>query len=354
MKNILDTAKYAYALCKIRQAEGHLSAARQIIEILTLQMIKGIGYSKYHFAEMWKKDASLDYKFSFLSHRNFVNKIHQINSRKFHGLTQFKPNEKAFFKLFHIPCAEYIGTLNQNWGVACNGAKLQTKEELTAILKPYLDQDICFKILEGSGGKDFRIYRVNLDDRELTVCHANESKKHSIAQLYEDLLRVSPDGWLIEKAIAQHSLLAKLNPSSVNTIRMYVFQDNMGKMDILGSFLRIGRKNSLTDNSASGGLVCKITPEKGKLQQACEWSPSLHGVSAHPDHRAQIEGITIPFWNEAKTLGLNTLALLPKTRFAGFDIAITQEGPIMVEVNIQPDSDGLSYMKIQTANVFDG
>ncbi|NOZ42328.1 MAG: hypothetical protein GXP02_04060, partial [Alphaproteobacteria bacterium] len=133
---------------------------------------------------------------------------------------------------------------------------------------------------------------------------------------------------------------------------MYVFQDKNGTTRVQGAFLRIGRQSCLVDNSASGGLVSRIDPETGQLHQACGWSPALAFSPVHPDHGARIGAVILPFWQQARALGMRTLRVLPGTRFAGLDIAIIESGPVMVEVNIQPSSNGLSFMKIPTARIF--
>ncbi len=352
MKIKLQKAKYIYNLCSKRHKEGHLSTFRQILEIGWLHVTRGVGYSKYHFAEMWRKDASWDYKTGFLSHHDYVSKIHEINQRKFHGLTQFKPTEKAFFKLFHIPCVKYIGTLNAEWGMTSDGKDLQTKDDLENLLNLQVGKSICFKLLQGDGGRGFKIFSISREKNETRIRHISNEQEYSPDELFRMLQDESQGGWLLEEFIVQHPVLSALNPRSINTVRMYVFQDSNGKISVPGAFLRIGREDSLTDNSTGGGLVSKIDFSTGTLQQTCEWSPEMNYMPQHPDHKARIEGVVVPFWQDAVTLGKKTLSVLPQTRFVGLDIAITPEGPLMVEVNVQPDSDGLSFVGIQTANLF--
>lgn len=352
MRNKIQKIKYVYHLCSERHKQGHLSALRQILEIAWLQATRGIGYAKYHYANMWHKNATWDYKTSFLSQQNFVKKIHKINKRKFHGVTQYKPLEKAFLKLFNIPCADYMGILNKQLGTASKGENLQTKADLENLLKQNIDEKICFKLIEGDGGKGFRAYKIIQKNQQIFVRHLSSEKELSLDQLFHTLQEESPEGWLLEKYIVQHPTLKALNPSSINTVRLHVFQDKAGTVSVLNSLLRIGRQSSLTDNVSGGGMVSRIDQDTGILFQACKWTPELVNMPSHPDNGTQIEGITLPFWQEIKDLGKKTLLLLPQTRFVGLDIAITPEGPIIVEINVQSDSDLISFTQIQTAKVF--
>ena len=96
----LKKIPYIVELCNKRARQGHLSVYRQLLEIAILQATRGIGYDVYHYAGMWDKEAKWDYKNSFLSYKDYGKKVYQLNERKFHGMSQYKPYEKAFFNLF--------------------------------------------------------------------------------------------------------------------------------------------------------------------------------------------------------------------------------------------------------------
>lgn len=65
--------------------------------------------------------------------------------------------------------------------------------------------------------------------------------------------------FIIQKAIKQHSLLSKINSSSINTIRIITYRsvkDN--SINIIQSFLRFGKEDSLYDNFDKGGGIVNI------------------------------------------------------------------------------------------------
>ena len=45
----------------------------------------------------------------------------------------------------------------------------------------------------------------------------------------------------------------------------------------------------------------------------------------------------MPYWNEAVDLSIRAVAAFPHLQFAGVDIAITAEGPVVIELNVEPD-----------------
>ncbi|MFV0278864.1 MAG: sugar-transfer associated ATP-grasp domain-containing protein [Parahaliea sp.] len=143
-------------------------------------------------------------------------------------------------------------------------------------------------------------------------------------------------GWVIEQYIKQHDLLMRLNASSVNTLRIWLLQQQ-GEVRLLGAILRIGRKGNVVDNSSRGGLLAKVDLATGKLEKAknAVIFPDFH--THHPDSGAQIENLTLPFWVECQELAKQALRVFPKASFTGLDMAITATGPVVVELNLEPD-----------------
>src|SRR5699024_10148409 len=69
----------------------------------------------------------------------------------------------------------------------------------------------------------------------------------------ESLVSFKKD-YVIQQVIEQHNTLKRLNPSSVNTIRITTFLHN-NQVSVLSSHLRIGNEDSIYDHY---GIVCGI------------------------------------------------------------------------------------------------
>jgi hypothetical protein len=59
----------------------------------------------------------------------------------------------------------------------------------------------------------------------------------------------------------------------------------------------------------------------------------------HPDTGAVIEGRVLPFWQDTVDLGCRAHAVFAPRVVVGWDIAITQRGPVLIEGNGSPDVD---------------
>ena len=63
----------------------------------------------------------------------------------------------------------------------------------------------------------------------------------------------------------------------------------------------------------------------------------------HPDTDAQITGAVLPIWQEALDLALNAQSLLKQVPLIGWDIAISNNGPLIIEANETPDLALMQY-----------
>ena len=351
--NRLEKVRYVFRLCKKRQSEGELSAIRQLVEIAVLLATRGIGYNIYHFAGMYERSASWKYKCSYLSNRDYVKKVYQVNERKFQGASQFKPLEKAFFRQFAIPTPTYFGTLHEQWGCTPDGSPLRSPADLQRCLAPLAGKKVCFKLVEGASGKGFKAYQVLAQSDPLILTHPVSGDRHSIEELFDLLVRESREGWLLEEHIEQHPVLKAFNPTSLNTVRMFLYKKRNGEVISLRSFLKTGRPGALIDKTENGGASVFVNEETGVLQNGFNWSPEMRPLAQHPGSKLKFEGVQLPFWKEARDMAIGALRAFPGTRFVGVDVAITENGPVMIEMNVQPDAECMAVLRLPTATLFD-
>jgi hypothetical protein len=325
---------------------------RQLLEISYLQLTRGIGYDIYHYAGMWDRSAGWDYKTGFLSYRDFGREVYRLNERKFHGMSQYKPYEKAFFNLFGIPTAPFIGILHPSVGIRADGRPLRTGEQFGECMRDLVGTRFCAKLVEGWNGRGFKAFRVVEHDGSPAAREIFGGEEHDFESLYATLLHESEDGWLLEGYLEQHPALKVFNPTSLNTIRMFVFEKSDGNVVLLGAFLKTGRAGALIDKTENGGAAVFVDPENGRLTHAFNWAPDMRPLERHPATGEVFAGVRIPYWPQAVDLACFALRASVETRFAGVDVAITADGPVLVEMNLHPDADCMPVLRLQTRKIF--
>ena len=147
-----------------------------------------------------------------------------------------------------------------------------------------------------------------------------------LAKLQQDY----PYGFVLEELIRQCQEMAALHPESVNTVRIPTlrFDDHV---QIVHPFLRVGRGKSVVDNGMSGGILCTIDPKTGIVKNTAD-ERGVHYVEI-PESGVKLIGFQIPRWSEALELARQLTQVIPSNRWTGWDLALTDDGWIMVEGN---------------------
>ncbi len=139
---------------------------------------------------------------------------------------------------------------------------------------------------------------------------------------------------IITEYLEMHPDIRKLNPESVNTLRIMVINEHGDDPVIPYVYLRIGTKKSGTvDNVGHGGMVCKVDPETGRFYGAESLSNHVfHKEEVHPDTKERLEGF-LPHWELVKDTIIQIAKYIPELRYLGYDVAITPDGFKIVEIN---------------------
>lgn len=142
--------------------------------------------------------------------------------------------------------------------------------------------------------------------------------------------------YILQPRITNHSDLAKLTAGGLCTVRVVTGRDRAGQISILAAVYRMGRSGSLGDNFAAGGLAASIDLAEGRLSTAAGKAPASVRFTHHPDTGYPIAGIVIPDWEDVKRLCLRAHERISQFTIVGWDVAVTDQGAMLVEGNWKP------------------
>ena len=142
---------------------------------------------------------------------------------------------------------------------------------------------------------------------------------------------------LCEEFIRQHEEMSKLHPASVNTIRVLALCDGEN-VNFLSAVLRVGgREDSVADNMQNNGLGAAIDIPTG-IVKTFGHDLQYKAFAYHPVTGAQIIGFRIPKWAEVLSTIEKAHKQIPDYPLLGWDVAITEDGVEIVEINRSPGS----------------
>lgn len=159
-------------------------------------------------------------------------------------------------------------------------------------------------------------------------------KNTDIKQLHQFMI---DNDLFCEDTIVQHKDMNKLHEQSINTIRIVtVLKDN--KAHVMYTLLRIGIGDMKVDNVGSGGIYTVLSDDGHIVCPA--WSDkTITTYDKHPTTGFDLIGFRIPMFKKACDLCKKAALVEPHIRYVGWDVAITLDGPVLVEGNQLPGYD---------------
>jgi len=190
---------------------------------------------------------------------------------------------------------------------------------------------LALKPDEGSHGKGF--FKFSYDEGRYYLNSEIASKEQ-----IEALLSDAKNQYLVTEYIQMHTELKRIYDGSVNTIRIIVFKKDGKTPEIGNTYMRIGSsKTGAVDNMVAGGMYAQIDTDTGHYFNAKAIAKNeIVPCEYHPDTGARIDGI-LPNWEKAKELVLAIAQAIPQLEYFGFDVAITEDGIKIPEINRYPD-----------------
>jgi hypothetical protein len=144
--------------------------------------------------------------------------------------------------------------------------------------------------------------------------------------------------WVIQKKIDSHQLIKKLNSSALNTTRIVTIQSGKGS-EYLTGFQAFVTNNANIDSWSKGSIYAGINPEKEVMKEFGYTSPSdeRQGIFLeHPDSKIKFKDYPLPYLADAVRLCINAHRLFYFNFIIGWDVAITDDGPFILEANEKP------------------
>src|SRR5262249_52269363 len=145
-----------------------------------------------------------------------------------------------------------------------------------------------------------------------------------------------------QPAVINHTELRALSVGALCTVRLLTCRDEHGGHEATNASFRMSiNPKSPVDNIHAGGIAAPIDLASGRLGAASDLGlgPKFAWHDAHPLTGAPIAGRILPFWPEAMALAVRAHAAFAEWTVIGWDIAILDQGPRLIEGNKGPDVD---------------
>jgi hypothetical protein len=151
-------------------------------------------------------------------------------------------------------------------------------------------------------------------------------------------------GYLFQEVLRSHPAIRELTGTdAISGLRLIVIQDKQGP-ELLTCEFKIVTGSNVIDNQrhwTTGNISGEIDPVSGRLCRVLEgdW-PRAKAFDTIPGTLREFKGFVVPHWDEAVALCKRAASVFPLMRIQHWDIAITDRGPIILEVNDMGSIEG--------------
>jgi hypothetical protein len=266
-----------------------------------------------------------------------------VNPPKLEFLTEDKA---IFYRLCEglgLPVPELYATFGQPAGWARGKGPVAGREEWERVLGDarVLPGTFVVKPAHGVYGRGVRVLE-RTQDGFLEV----GGSRLSTSDLYRAMASDPVDRkFVIQERLRSHPDLEELSGVPfLQTVRVITHVGPDGCARVLLANFKVIVGESCVDNyhqGRSGNLYTHVEPASGRLDDAVGRDSGGLGVTVYPRHPKtgrSFAGFLLPHWEATRALvSRAAIALLP-LRSIGWDVALTPEGPVLVEGNVWWDA----------------
>jgi len=143
--------------------------------------------------------------------------------------------------------------------------------------------------------------------------------------------------WIVQHRLRSHPALGELALSALSTARVTTILNEAGEPEVVNAVLRLASDPAAqVDNMKAGGLLAPIDLATGRLGLGCKGYGG-GDYAVHPVSGAPVAGFVLPDWEEAKALAVQAhRSTFADYALIGWDIGLTDQGPMLVEGNAKP------------------
>jgi hypothetical protein len=271
----------------------------------------------------------------YISQR-FLSKVHgAVNP---HCWQQLSHNKGMFYRhcqLVQLPIPRlYAIFFKSQPGYRPSGPFLNTKEQWLDFIRQDLPNEFAVKQLIGVAGRGFNLFEKQ-DERIVDA----KGRMYSREQFYDYLADEMPIDSILQARVRNHPDIIQLSGTPyLQTIRMITLVDQNSSTKVLFAYLKFILGDNIIDNDrggATGNAKAPIDLDTGtfgeiEIQSGFDFKKQC----VHPVTGKMVKGFVIPCWPQAVELVQKAaIAFLP-IRTMGWDVAITADGPVIIEGNI--------------------
>lgn len=258
------------------------------------------------------------------------NKLHwtitdQCNDKRWEAVAEDKVLAGLVMNEGGVRTPESVAVIDMSARTYPGLPKINSAEGVARLLKDFDGQKLFCKIVDGM--VSFGAFQIEGGDAEHIHCSGQDPMSHEA--FLKDF--VGDSAYLVQKVISNHSKIADYAPA-VGTVRVVTLLTEDGVYTPAAA-IKLPQGDNLADAFwRPGNIACDIDVKTGRICSVSRRDIEMEYLEDHPEKPGLI-GLELPFWSELLEMNEKAASLFAPMPYQSTDIAITEDGPVVVELN---------------------
>lgn len=263
----------------------------------------------------------------FLSAYIHWNIFDEISTRNWWAVTEDKWVSGTLLEAAGLPVPETVGVISTAPRVFPGTQKLTSAQEVQKFVSGSKDLPLFAKLSNSMWSAGSFV----ISGGDKTHIHIHGEEPMSYDRFMSEF--VGEAGYVLQKTVQPHKFFDGIT-TATPTIRVINLINASGIMNPF-AVLKLPMGDNIADNFwRSGNLVCALDLNTGAVQSIVSKDDGkLTRHDSLPGSDRTLIGETVPFWTEARALNETVAMMHADIPFGSTDIAITDSGPLVIEVN---------------------
>jgi hypothetical protein len=310
--------RFARWLRLVKKASPYRNVFLQVFDIVLHRIRLNIGLLTYYKYEFYKGQKTWKEKSRYISTAGSLYYPYELNRLKYNTTLTNKYVQKSLLMGFGLPTPRLIATIGPHF-------EIKTLEEFQKFLFG-CHQSIVVKPVSSRGGHNVLV--LECQDKSFRMA----GELYTAERMWQHMKPDMKKGILIEEKMSNNRQLAAIYPNSLNCFRVTTIKlDNQWKV-LIPPYVKLGHGGSVVDYNLRKGGILLYLDEEGNSQMAYSELQEQQ-ITQHPDTGAPLVGIRLEGVDEVKALGLRASQKFGFMGTIGWDIGLTEKGPVIIEGN---------------------
>lgn len=251
---------------------------------------------------------------------------HKCNNRGWIGIAEDKVLATMLLSAGGIPVPSILGVIDTSARIYPGLEKIDTSDKLRDLVQANRDSRLFGKIVDGM--VSFGAFRIECADATHLTCTGHAPMTYDT--FMSDF--IGNNAYVLQHVLINHTEIAPY-ASALATVRMINLVTDDGVF-CPQAIIKLPQGSNIADAFwRPGNLACEVDVETGVIRTIAE--REVQEVKFHDEHPINegLMGLKLPYWKQLRDLNARAAQIFAPIRYQSTDIAITPNGPVIVELN---------------------